>query len=62
MRMLSLELLVSDKMMEMLLLSPTERAAMGLRGREKMEREYDEAIVIEQYIETVRALVGPANA
>jgi glycosyltransferase involved in cell wall biosynthesis len=49
---------LADKMMEMLSFSPVERADIGLKGREKMEREYDEKVVIQRYIETVRALVG----
>lgn len=46
--------------MEMLLdMPPEDRALMGLRGREKMRREFDEEIVISRYIAAVRAASGP---
>lgn len=45
------------KMKMMLDLPPAERILMGLRGREKMVREYDENIVIEKYLAAVRALL-----
>jgi glycosyltransferase involved in cell wall biosynthesis len=53
---------LAEKMMQMLSLTTAERAAMGMKGREKMEREYDETIVIEQYMETLRTLVGTVTA
>jgi glycosyltransferase involved in cell wall biosynthesis len=37
-------------------LSPLERSDMGRAGRTKMEREFDETIVIEKYLEMVRTL------
>lgn len=34
-------------------LLPEERSAMGLRGREKMGKEFDEQIVIDAYLSAV---------
>ena len=39
-----------DRCERLLALSAQERAQMGLRGREKMEREFDREIVISRYI------------
>jgi glycosyltransferase involved in cell wall biosynthesis len=43
------------KMIQMLELSSSERAQMGVKARYKMEQEYSEAIVIEQYLRSVKA-------
>jgi len=40
-------------MERMLNLSDDQRFAMGLRGREKMEREFDEQIVIRKYLAAI---------
>ena len=48
---------LADKMEQMLAVSEEERAEMGRRGREKMEREFDERIVIDRYLETISHLV-----
>ena len=41
-------------------LTPERRAAMGLAGRTKMEREFDQRIVIQRYLEAIdEALTGP---
>ncbi len=45
-----------EKMEKITALSPKERSDMGCAGRAKMEREFDEAIVIEKYLEMIRAL------
>ena len=45
-------------MEKMIVLSPDQRAAMGRRGREKMEREFDEQIVINKYLEALRDIVA----
>lgn len=47
---------LAEKMERMLLLSPAERAVMGMRGREKMEREFDERIVIDRYLSAISGL------
>ena len=49
---------LADKMERMIGMSFTEREAMGLRGREKVEREFDEKIVISKYLEAIEALLG----
>lgn len=45
---------LSDKMERMIALSADERTAMGRRGREKVEREFDERFVIEAYLRAIR--------
>jgi glycosyltransferase involved in cell wall biosynthesis len=47
---------LAEKMERMLLLSTEERFAMSLYGRRKMEREFDEKIVIERYIEALEVI------
>jgi len=44
---------LANKMERMIHLPESERVAMGLRGREKMIREFDERIVIREYLKTV---------
>jgi bifunctional DNA-binding transcriptional regulator/antitoxin component of YhaV-PrlF toxin-antitoxin module len=46
-------------MFEMLALPAETRSRMGLAGREKVVREFDEAIVIERYIEAIAAATAP---
>ena len=48
---------LAKKMEHMLALSEEERFEMGRRGREKMEREFDERIVIDRYLEVISRLV-----
>lgn len=43
-------------MLRFLDLPAPERAAMGLHGRRKMEREFDERFVLDSYLRTLRAL------
>jgi glycosyltransferase involved in cell wall biosynthesis len=45
------------KMARMIALSPVARAEMGRRGREKVEREFDERIVIKKYLEVIREIL-----
>lgn len=47
---------LAQRMEQMLSLSPGQRAAMGLRGRRKIESEFDERIVIEKYLATIKML------
>jgi glycosyltransferase involved in cell wall biosynthesis len=49
---------LADKMSQMLQLSCTQRFEMGMRGRAKMEAEFDEQIVIGKYLAAVRDAVG----
>lgn len=44
---------LAKKMERMLALSPEERIEMGRRGREKIEREFDERLVIDRYLEVI---------
>lgn len=39
-------------------LSHAERAAMGQRGREKMEREFDEQIVVNKYLQAIQVVLN----
>jgi glycosyltransferase involved in cell wall biosynthesis len=41
-------------MQAMLSLDPAERAAMGLRGRARVEREFDQALVVQAYLKALR--------
>jgi hypothetical protein len=43
-------------MEKMLLLSAEQRTEMGLRGREKVEREFDEKVVIGKYLTVLAGL------
>jgi len=45
-----------EKMQQMLLLSDEQRQHMGLCGREKMEREFDEQFVIDKYLAAIRQI------
>lgn len=47
---------LAEKMEQMLLLSPEMRSEMGRRGREKVEREFDEQIVIRKYLEAIEVI------
>ena len=47
---------LAEKMERMLALSREERSEMGRHGREKMEREFDERLVIDRYIEVISTL------
>jgi len=49
---------LADKMEQMIALSSDARAEMGRRGREKVERQFDEEIVIRKYLETIAEIVG----
>ena len=44
------------KMEQMLLLSEAERLQMGLKGREKILKHFDEKIVIDRYVEVIEQL------
>ena len=47
---------LADKMRRIAEMTGKEREAMGSAGREKMEREYDERIVIGKYLEEIARL------
>lgn len=48
---------LADKLERMLLVSREQRAEMGRKGREKMQREFDEQIVIRRYLEVIGEIV-----
>jgi glycosyltransferase involved in cell wall biosynthesis len=52
---------LADKMARMIAMSHAEREAMGLRGREKVEREFDEQIVIKKYLEAISSILDTKN-
>ncbi len=45
---------LSEKMERILELDEAQRADMGRCGREKMELEFDEQIVIQKYVEAIK--------
>jgi glycosyltransferase involved in cell wall biosynthesis len=49
---------LAAKMEQMLSLTLEERQAMGLRGRAKMEREFDEQIVIRKYLAAIEEVLN----
>ncbi|PMS15850.1 glycosyl transferase [Trinickia dabaoshanensis] len=49
---------LADALARILDMSPDARRAMGLRGREKVTAEFDEALVVERYRQTLLALTG----
>lgn len=49
---------LTEKIERMIALSPEERAEMGRRGREKVERDFDEQIVINRYLEVIKQIAG----
>ena len=46
---------LADKMEKMLNLSEKERIKMGKAGRKKMEREFDEKIIIRKYLQLIKS-------
>jgi glycosyltransferase involved in cell wall biosynthesis len=48
---------LADKMLEMIRLPTEQRWAMGAASRAKMEREFDEKIVVERYLEVMEAIL-----
>lgn len=50
---------LANKMSKIATLPPAEREAMGLRGRAKIEAEFDEQIVIAKYLEAIGLIVAP---
>jgi glycosyltransferase involved in cell wall biosynthesis len=44
---------LADAMLRMIRLTPAKRAAMGAAGRDKVERVYDEKVVVARYLEAI---------
>ncbi|MBB4004833.1 glycosyltransferase family 4 protein [Aurantimonas endophytica] len=53
---------LAAKMLAMLALGHQDLNSMGLAGRLKMEREFDEAIVLAQYLKAIEAALQPRAA
>ncbi len=53
---------LAEKMLQMIGLPASERARLGAEGRRKMEREYGESIVIEQYLQALRRIAPPGKS
>lgn len=49
---------LAEKMARVLEMHPADREAMGLRGRKKVEREFDEKIVIDKYLQAIEAAIA----
>ena len=49
---------LAEKMESMITLSLNEKKEMGRRGREKMEREFDEKIVIRKYLNAIKEVTN----
>lgn len=49
---------LADKISKVVSLSHSERTVMGLHGREKMEREFDERIVIDKYLQAIEEILN----
>jgi len=49
---------LAGKMARVAALSHAERTAMGQRGREKMEREFDEQIVVNKYLQAIQVVLN----
>jgi glycosyltransferase involved in cell wall biosynthesis len=47
---------LANRMKQMLLLTSKERDEMGMRGRTKMEAEFDEKIVVKKYLTVLNKL------
>ncbi len=53
---------LADKLALLLELSDEQRAEMGRRGREKVEREFDEKIVIDKYRESISSILEQSKS
>ena len=51
---------LAEKMKDMIKLSTDERREMGLRGRKKMEKNFDEKIIVEKIINRIESVLNTA--
>lgn len=51
---------LAEKMERIVRMTPAEREVMGMRGRVKIEREFDEQIVIRNYLAAIEAILEKA--
>ena len=49
---------LAEKMHQMFTMSPSVREAMGLRGRKKVEADFDEEIVIRKYLQAIELAIS----
>jgi glycosyltransferase involved in cell wall biosynthesis len=49
---------LADKMLQMYRLSPARRQEMGMAGRSKVEREFDEKVVIQKYLNVIEDIAN----
>lgn len=49
---------LADKMEQIVSMSHAQRETMGLRGREKIEREFDEKFVIDKYLSAIEEVLA----
>lgn len=49
---------LAQKMIQMLSLTPEQRLNMGLKGREKMEQTYNQAFVIQAYLDQIKSILA----
>ena len=52
---------LAEKMFRMLALDEEARREMGRRGRQKMRREFDQAIVLQRYLHALKDIAGARN-
>jgi glycosyltransferase involved in cell wall biosynthesis len=53
---------LATKMIGMMEMAPADRRAMGEAGRQKMERQFDERLVIDAYLGRLEAAVGEGSS
>lgn len=52
---------LAAKMIDVIDMSAEERQTMGAAGRAKMERQFDERLVIDAYLDTLRSILSPVS-
>lgn len=52
---------LARQMQVLLQMQPRQRSSMGIAGRQKMEREFDEHFVIDAYLDRIAAICGSAE-
>lgn len=50
---------LAEAMKKIICLTPCQRSAMGLKGRAKVEQEFDERVVIQKYLEALAEIGEP---
>ncbi|HEV6966449.1 glycosyltransferase family 4 protein [Roseateles sp.] len=53
---------LTEKLEKMLLLTGEQRSSMGKAGRRKMEREFDERLVVNRYLTTISEITGDTQS